>query len=160
MKVLQNQFTAYVFDNQSELTPEEQELLQTAATFTKNAYAPYSQFMVGAALRLDNGQIIGGANQENASFPLCICAEQAALSHFGSNYPDQKITQIAITATSKKSALDHPVSPCGSCRQVLCEYESRQNQAIEIILQGNGGPIFKINSAHDLLPLSFDGSIL
>ncbi len=160
MKVLQNQFTVYVFDNQSELTPEEQELLRTAADFTKYAYAPYSQFKVGAALRLDNGQIIGGANQENASFPMCICAEKAALSHFGSNYPDQKITQIAITVSSMKYALDHPVSPCGSCRQVLCEYENRQKQAIEIILQGNGGPVYKINSAKDLLPLSFDGSVL
>lgn len=160
MKKIKSTFTYTQFVSEAELSPEQASLLSEAHRFAKRAYAPYSRFKVGAAARLKSGLILGGANQENASFPVCICAEQTVLSNFGVNHAEDVITSIAITAISSSHLLNHPVSPCGACRQSLLEYENRQRSPIEIILQGESGPVYVIEGIKELLPLSFDGGDL
>lgn len=144
-------------DRLEELTESDKELLLHARVFCARSYSPYSKFAVGAAARLESGKIVAGANQENASFPLCICAEQAVLSNCGANYPNDPIVQLAITAKSQVRPVEKPVSPCGACRQIILEYEIRQSQAIQIFLQGESGPIYIIDGVKNLLPLSFNG---
>lgn len=124
------------------------------------AYAPYSHFKVGTALKLDNGIIVTGNNQENAAYPSGMCAERVAIWSAGSQYPEQKILQMAITARSEKHLLDKPIPPCGACRQSIAEYEIKQDQNIEIYFMGEIGKIYKADSLHDLLPLIFDSSNL
>jgi len=132
----------------------EKNLISKALNVANSAYAPYSNFHVGAALVLENNQIIVGNNQENASFPCGICAERVALFTANSNYPDLKIKKIAITAFSNNFELNHPVGPCGLCRQVLLECEEKQNSDIAILLF-NSKKIIKLANAKDLLPFYF-----
>ena len=108
-------------------------------------------------MRLGNTQIIGGANQENASFPLCMCAEQVVLGNFSANHPHETIEKLAITIKSNGKLHNLPVSPCGACRQTILEYEIRQKSPIQIILQGESGPIYVIDGIRSLLPLTFEG---
>jgi cytidine deaminase len=144
-------------DDLSEFSEENQELIKETIAFSKQAYAPYSNFQVSACLRLDNGKIIKGANVENGSYPVSICAERTLLSHTVSNYPDNKITSIAIYVDK---AVGGPVPPCGLCRQTLTEVELRQKQDIELILIAKEGAYFVFQRTTDLLPLFFDGSVL
>lgn len=137
-----------------ELTDEERKLVNKAIGATNNSYAPYSNFHVGAALLLNNGQIVIGANQENAAFPSGLCAERTALFAAQANYPDQPVRTIAIAARSKKQLVENAVSPCGQCRQAMIEVENRYKQPITVLLCGAKG-IYKLNSVGDLLPLSF-----
>ncbi|MCL2026960.1 MAG: cytidine deaminase [Bacteroidales bacterium] len=142
-----------VFDRLEDLSPEDQKLLEAATKAAKDAYAPYSKFHVGAAVLTDNGNIIVGNNQENLAYPSGLCAERVAVFSTSALYPNQKIMAIAITAFSEQFVTDKPVSPCGACRQVLIEYEIRDNQPIRCILRGSTGQIFVFKSIHDLLPL-------
>ena len=138
----------------AELPKEEQELLTEAIRAIDNSYANYSKFYVGAALRLDNGKIMIGANQENAAFPSGLCAERTAIFAAQANYPDQPIRTLAIAAKNSGGLLKQPVTPCGACRQVILEIEDRYKSPIRILLYGTEG-VYCINSVKDLLPLSF-----
>ncbi len=128
-----------------------------AAASVATAYAPYSNFFVGAALLLENNKIICGSNQENVAFPSGLCAERVAFFSAGSQYPDVPIKCIAITARSPKFRINTPVTPCGDCRQVMAEYEDRHKKDIRVILSGEKGKIYVIDSIKVLLPLMFSG---
>jgi cytidine deaminase len=144
----------------SDLTVKDRNLLEMAKTILPKAYAPYSEFLVGAALRTDNDEIIFGANQENASFPLSICAERVALFNKSMNYPDASISAIAVVVKNLNKHINIPGTPCGACRQVMREYEMRQKSPFRVLLLGESGPVFIFDSVKDLLPFSFDGSFL
>ncbi len=138
-----------------ELTEDERHLIALAIEGTQRSYAPYSHFHVGAAIRLKNGATFIGCNQENAAFPAGICAERSAIFAAGTQYPDQPVLTLAITARGKDGVLiDEPASPCGTCRQVLIETETRFQQPIRILLYGRNR-IFVVDSIKELMPLSF-----
>ena len=142
------------FCSVEELAKEEQELVQAAIDATNNAYARYSNFKVGAAVRLADGRIVIGANQENAAFPSGLCAERSAVFAAQSQCPDQAITMLAIAARNVNGLLSDPVTPCGACRQVVLEMEDRYQRPVRILLYGTNG-VYCIDSVKDLLPLSF-----
>lgn len=148
-------FSVEIYKAIDELKPGDQILLKEARDITKAAYAPYSKFNVGAAARLINGKIVTGTNQENASYPVGICAERVLLSAIASQYATAAITTMAISYHNLTGVSNHPISPCGICRQSLAEYEERTNQTIRIILSGLEGDIYLIEKASYLLPLSF-----
>ncbi|MCL4118059.1 UNVERIFIED_CONTAM: hypothetical protein GTU68_038553 [Idotea baltica] len=124
------------------------------------AYAPYSKFNVGAALLLDNGEIITGSNQENASYPSGLCAERTAIYYAGAKYPEAQILKMAIIAGSKNIKTKKPIPPCGACRQAIAEYEVKQENPIELYFMGEVGKVVKSNSLANLLPLLFDKTVL
>ncbi len=137
------------------LSPVQKELVVQARKAAKKGYAPYSNFYVGAALELENGEIISGSNQENVAFSDGTCAERTAVFFAKSSYPNQAIERIAICANAKEFDMQYPISPCGSCRQVLAEYEQLQGKPIEIILASAFDDIYIIKGAAQLLPLLF-----
>ena len=147
---------------ESEATLEEADalLLKKAKSALEKAYAPYSEFLVGCALRLKDGRFVLGNNQENASYPQGICAERVALFYAGAEYPDQPVVSLAVTVKNLHQVIPHPASPCGGCRQVIAETEFRYKQPIRIILQGETGPVVIVHSAEDLLPLAFNSDYL
>ena len=149
------EFSFEVYSGIDELSADDQLLLKEARSATDDAYAPYSNFHVGAAAKLLNGKIVTGSNQENASFPVGICAERVLLSTASSLYPGTAIQTIAVSYQSKIVNSDHPISPCGMCRQSLQEFESRLKKPIRLILGGMKGKIYVIQSASQLLPLGF-----
>ena len=144
----------------SSLIMEDQELLAAAKQATKTAYAPYSNFLVGAAARLSNGTIQIGSNQESASFPVGICAERTLLNSIGSQFPELSIISMAVSYQPVGKDSIEPISPCGMCRQSLLDYENRYGSHIKIILAGMSGEVMVLNSAANLLPFGFDGTIL
>lgn len=146
-----------IFPDFKALEPADALLLEAARKATGDAYAPYSKFRVGAAVRLINGQILTGSNQENASFPVGICAERVTLSAASAAFSGIAITDLALTYINESGASNRPISPCGICRQTLAEYEQRFGQSIRLILGGISGEIYIINKASDLLPLAFSG---
>ncbi len=148
------------YGSPNELSADDQTLLSKAKEAGKNAYAPYSAFHVGAALRLENGVIVTGNNQENVAYPSGLCAERVAIFYAGATYPDVAVTAIAITCSSEKFAVNRPLSPCGACRQVIAEYEKRSGKNIRIILSGDTGAVYVVGSMKDLLPLSFEADEL
>lgn len=152
--------TIQVFENQSELPFEIQNLMLKAIEIRKKAYAPYSKFRVGAALLLNNDLIVQGSNQENAAYPSGLCAERVAIYHAGAMHPDAKILKIAISATSDTFVSTTPIPPCGACRQSISEYEIKQEFPIEIYFMGEKGEVYKSNSIADLLPFSFGKNFL
>jgi cytidine deaminase len=149
-----------VYDVLSELPIATQQLMAQAVAVRKKAYAPYSKFKVGAAILLDNGEVVLGSNQENAAYPSGLCAERVAIFYAGSMYPDAKIVQMAITAASDTNKTESPIPPCGACRQSIAEYEIKQESPIEIYFMGESGAIYKSNSLKNLLPLMFDKNFL
>ncbi|MBA3987056.1 MAG: cytidine deaminase [Flavobacteriales bacterium] len=152
--------TMQVYENLEELSEDIQNLMKAAIESRENAYAPYSKFKVGTAILLEEGQIITGNNQENAAYPSGLCAERVAIFHASSNYPDKKISIIALTAKSDSHILRIPTPPCGSCRQVIAEYELKQDLPIAIYFMGEKGKVVKVDSIKALLPLIFDQSYL
>jgi cytidine deaminase len=154
MKATKIEITVYEADNVKELTPADGALLQEAIKATENAYAPYSKFNVGAAVLLDNGEIIHGSNQENAAYPSGLCAERVALFYASSRYPNVAIKAIAINSTVNGKENNDPVYPCGDCRQVLLECENRFGKPIKVIM-GSASKIQVVHSIKDLLPLCF-----
>jgi cytidine deaminase len=148
------------YDSLDELPKDVQNLMGQAVEIRKKAYAPYSQFRVGAALLLDNGKIVLGSNQENAAYPSGLCAERVAIFYAGSMYPEAKILKIAITAASDTNQTKAPIPPCGSCRQSIAEYEIKQETPIEIYFMGEIGSIYQSASLKNLLPFMFDKKFL
>lgn len=144
-----------IFPDLKSLDPSDALLMEAALEATGHAYAPYSKFKVGAAVRLSNGQILSGSNQENASYPAGICAERVVLSSASASFPGIAVTSLALTYVNERAASDHPISPCGICRQTLAEYEQRFSQPIRLILGGISGEIYIVNRATDLLPFAF-----
>ncbi len=149
----------YEYDSVEELSKDEQLLIQKSKDAVNNAYAPYSKFQVGAAVLLENGEIITGTNQENAAYPSGLCAERVAVFYANSKYPDVPVKAIAVTAFTNNNFVKTPIPPCGSCRQVLVETETRFNTPIKIYLVSES-KITVINDAKDLLPLNFDETSL
>lgn len=143
-----------VFENRSELAAEDLALVQEAERATEKAYAPYSGFRVGSAALLDNGAVVSAANQENASYPVCICAEIAMLGACSSLHPGAGLRKVAVVAGGKQAA-SAPVAPCGQCRQALLEFEARGGAAVKILLAGQDGQVYSLPSAAALLPLFF-----
>lgn len=137
----------------TELTEEQKKLVDLAKEATKSSYAPYSNFNVGAAILLENGVMIKGANQENAAF-AGICAERSAIYNAGANYPGTGIKSIAVTAFTRGAFVTEPCAPCGVCRQALIEFEKNAGYPMEVLMVGND-TIYRLNSVTDLLPLTF-----
>jgi len=153
-------FDYIVYDSLEELSFEYQDLMRSAVSSRKNAYAPYSKFQVGAAVLLENGVTVIGSNQENASYPAGVCAERVAVLHAGAKHPGVAIRAIAISATSEKHQVTKPVSSCGICRQTMAEFEQKQKKPITILMMGEVGPIIQCDSVLDLIPFAFDSSFL
>lgn len=148
------QIFVYEYDTVIELPEGDQELIFAARKASKNAYAPYSKFQVGAALLLENGEVIKGNNQENADFTDGICAERVALFYANANYPDIPVKAIAVTANNFNGLIEEPAKPCGSCRQAILEAEVRFNHPIRLILDG-AKKIMVVQNAESLLPFAF-----
>ncbi|MEX1000661.1 MAG: cytidine deaminase [Crocinitomicaceae bacterium] len=140
-----------------QLPKDIQQLISETIQFADNAYAPYSNFHVSAGLLLENGKILKGANVENASYPVSICAERTLLSHTVSNYPKEKINTLVIYVDRAGTS---PVPPCGICRQTLLEVELNQQSPIKVIMVAKAGNFIQFEKAADLLPLYFDGEFL
>jgi cytidine deaminase len=149
-----------VYDSVSELPDTIQNLIDKAQQAREKAYAPYSRFKVGAALQLANGIVLTGNNQENAAFPSGLCAERVAVFHAASMHPEIEISVLVLTVRSLQKEIDLPTPPCGACRQVLAEYESKQRSPIAIYFMGETGKVVKAAAVNDLLPLLFDSSFL
>lgn len=142
------------YEKLSDLSPGDQQLILKARESSANAYAPYSKFWVGAAVLLSNGEIIKGNNQENADFTDGLCAERVALFYAHAIYPNVAVEALAVTAKNQNGLIPGPAQPCGSCRQVLVESESRFNHPIRLILDG-AEKIMVLNGADNLLPFAF-----
>lgn len=150
----------YKVRSHSELSQEELSLLKSATEAATKAYAPYSHFMVGAAVKLANGEILSGCNQENAAFPSGLCAERVTVFYANAKYPDIAVETLLITVLDEAGEYrKNPVPPCGACRQVLTETEFRQKQPMRVLLVGKD-EVLEFASASDLLPLIFSGNEL
>ena len=159
MKELTISIPIRVFDYE-ELNEADRQLVDTAREATGRSYSPYSRFAVGAALRLLDGTIVSGSNQENAASPSGLCAERTTLFYANSRYPDQPVDTLAITARNEQGKfLSAPIPPCGACRQVMLETEKRYDHPMRILLYGTEG-IYEIRGVDKLLPLSFDASAM
>jgi len=148
-------FTYTEFEKSEDLKESDRQLISVAMESAEKAYAPYSKFRVGAAVQLESGLIISGANVENAAFPSGICAERSALANSISNHPKDKPVAIAIVSMTSEGMTNDFPSPCGNCRQVIAEEESRIGSKIRIILSGKNKTVI-IDSVSDLLPLQFN----
>lgn len=144
----------YEYDRLDELSEEQIILVNSAIKTARDAYAPYSEYHVGAAVRLANGEVVIGSNQENVAYPSGLCAERVAIFYAGARHPDVPVLSIAIAAIREGIIQEEPVAPCGACRQVLYEKESQGDSPMEIILYG-GKMIQVFSKVTDLLPLPF-----
>ncbi len=144
-----------IVSSEMQLNAADQQLVTAAKAARSRAYAPYSRFQVGASLRLENGQIVEGNNQENIAYPSGLCAERVALFYAGANYPNVAIESICIVVQGDLISAENYVSPCGSCRQAMLESEARQTSSIRVLLVQNDGQIFILNACKDLLPFGF-----
>jgi cytidine deaminase len=136
------------------------ELLEAAGEALQHSYVPYSHFRVGAAVRLDTGTIVSGFNMENASYPVCMCAEQTTLAAARTQHVGHVITAMAITVQARERIIRTPATPCGQCRQLLLEQERINGQPFPLVLRGTEGPIWVFERAADLLPYGFSGDLL
>jgi cytidine deaminase len=148
------------FESVDELKEEDRLLLAEAEKAMYFAYSPYSGFSVGAALELATGVVVTGNNQENAAYPSGLCAERVAMFAASAQYPGIPFKAIAITAKSENFLVDYPVSPCGSCRQVMAEYENSRKASIKVILKGATGKVIVFDKSNDLLPFVFNSDQL
>jgi cytidine deaminase len=160
MKDVKTSFEYTVFGSIDELSANDKDLLQQARSFTSTAYAPYSHFRVSAVARLANGEIVKGTNQENASYPVGLCAERALMAGAAALYPGVAIETMAISYDGESSTNDRPIAPCGMCRQALLEFSNRTGKTIRLILSGKTGQVIVIENANSLLPLSFSNEDL
>ena len=160
MKILE--FTSKVEEYASctELPEDEQRLIEAAKNAAQGAYAPYSRFHVGAALLLKDNTLVSGSNQENVAYPSGICAERTAMFWAGANYPGVGIRKIAIYAWSAEFEVEDPVYPCGSCRQVMSEYERIGKHDLRIIMSSANGKVHAVNGLVNILPIAFDNDKL
>lgn len=160
MKEVKIETTLSVYDNLDELPRDIINLMNQATEARKKAYAPYSKFSVGVAILLENGEIVTGSNQENASYPSGSCAERTAIYYAGAKFPDVKMLKMTVIAGSQIKQTLEPIPPCGACRQAIAEYEVKQETPIEIYFMGETGKVVKSESLANLLPLLFDSSSL
>ena len=160
MKHQKLEATYVAYSSEDELPDNYKVLVREARKAKEGSYAPYSNFNVGAALLLNNGTMVHGSNQENASYPIGFCAERTALSAAASLASHEKIKAIAITCSSAQNPVTSPAAPCGICRQCIFEAECKHQQDIEVILIGESGPCYIFKSIKDLLPLHFDAGFL
>ncbi|MBN2767374.1 MAG: cytidine deaminase [Paludibacteraceae bacterium] len=137
-----------------ELTNEEIHLIEKAREQIFKAYAPYSKFAVGAAVLLENGEVFAGSNQENSAYPSGLCAERVAMFYANAQYPNVSVKKLAITAYTNGNFTEEPITPCGSCRQVLLETENRFEKNITVYLDGKTN-VYRLDNVNQLLPLSF-----
>ena len=151
---------SFILAHLSELSAQEQQLVANAKSAFKTAYAPYSGFLVGASVLLENGEVINGSNQENVAYPSGLCAERVALFYAGAKFPDVKINTVAISVLSKNFEVKDVISPCGACRQVMAEYEGKQDKSIKVILHSPTDEILIANKVEDLLPFMFKSPLL
>ena len=142
------------------LNNHDKQLLEKAIESREHAYAPYSHFRVGASVLLEGGTIVTGNNQENAVYPSGLCAERVAVFAANANYPGKKIKAIAISCRNTKRKTAIPFTSCGSCRQVMLEYELKQEEPISVLFYGEDGEVWKVPNTKVLLPLYFDKSAL
>ncbi|MBL7111103.1 MAG: cytidine deaminase [Bacteroidales bacterium] len=159
-KVIKQEISVRIYDDASQLTEDEQLLIREAQTSVDHAYAPYSNFNVGSAVLLENGEIICGSNQENAVYPLGLCAERVALFSAGSRFPDVPIVALALSTQKELKENEFPVFPCGSCRQVLIESETRHHHDIKLFITGSDRSIYVMDSVKEILPFAFRGDSL
>ena len=155
MKTFEITIPFTVYENENELSAEDQKLLKLAREAAERAYANYSRFQVGAALLLNNGEIVTGNNQENCAYPSGLCAERTTAFYASSRYPGVPFSKLVVTAINPQKKLTQPVPPCGACRQVLSEYEQKGGQPLTILMAGQEGEIWQVDSVNSLLPLSF-----
>jgi cytidine deaminase len=144
------------FEDLTALPSAEEQLVLLSEQAMKRAYAPYSGFQVGAAVLLENGEIIQGNNQENMAYPSGLCAERVAIYHAGAMFPGVRVLAVAISAGSDVLDVSHPVSPCGACRQAMLEYEMNQQSAITILMKGRTNQVYRVQGIKQLLPLFFN----
>ena len=149
-----------VYADPAELTEADRELWDAAVAALKNSWSPYSEFKVAAALRMRSGKIITGSNQENAAYPMCLCAERVALAAAASVAPGEEVESMFITVRNAAKPVTSPAAPCGACRQVLCETETRQATPLRLLLRGEEGEILEFEDSKTLLPWSFSGAFL
>ncbi|RZM07582.1 MAG: cytidine deaminase [Pedobacter sp.] len=160
MKKEEFKFAYELYESIDELAPADKALLEAARKITAKAYAPYSHFLVGAVAKLANGETVAGTNQENAAYPVGICAERVLLSSASMLHTDVPVETMAVSYNNTNGKSDRPVSPCGMCRQALREYEDRTSQPIRIIMSGMEGEVIIVDKARQLLPFSFGGNDL
>jgi len=153
-------FSYNSYNSPSEMPDSDQQLIAKAEQSLKKAYAIYSGFQVGASVLLENGKIMSANNQENMAFPSSLCAERVVMYYCKANFPELEIKKIAVTVKSVHGNISEPISPCGSCRQVMLEYEQNQKNKIEVILKADQGKVYQLESIKDLLPLSFKTDVL
>jgi cytidine deaminase len=144
-----------IYQSIDELDTESKYLIHKAKEAAHHAYAPYSKFHVGAALILDDGTVVTGSNQENAAYPLCMCAERVALYTTASHYPGKRIVKMAIVAHKKNHKDLSAAASCGACRQVMAEFEERQHKPFEVVMHHTDNQWIKCSSASSLLPFVF-----
>ena len=150
----------FEYKSSDELPADEKQLIELARKASKYAYAPYSNFYVGAAVLLENGKIITANNQENAAYPSGMCAERVAVFSAVAQNPGIAVKAVAVSVSSAIADINNAVSPCGSCRQVLAEYEVYYNKDIKVIMAGTTGPVITSVSIKNLLPLLFSSKNL
>ena len=160
MKNVMSEVRYDLYESMEELSKEDRLLMEAAIEATGTAYAPYSNFHVGVAVLMENGEVVRGSNQENAAYPSGLCAERVAVFAAGSHYPGVKIKAIAITAMFNDSREPLSVSPCGDCRQVMAEYEHRYGANIRLIITAGNGKVMVIPNTKTLLPLMFNAENL
>lgn len=160
MKTISLESKIIVYESRDEIPSDILLLIGEAEQAATRAYAAYSHFQVGAAILMNNGKIVTGNNQENAVYPCGLCAERNTAFAASALYPEVPFSRIAITAINPVTPLKVPVSPCGSCRQVLYEYEQKFGQPIEVILSGQEGPVYHLRCVADLLPYTFHAGFL
>lgn len=156
MEIQHENITYTKYDSIDEMPADLRALLTHAETAAKLAYAPYSEFFVGAAVRLANGKVVTGSNRENSSFPAGICAERTALAAAGHQYPGVAVEAMAITVYSEKYEAFEALPPCGVCRQVMNETEMLQDNPMEVVFSGMKGTAIRVLGMHNLLPFSFN----
>lgn len=144
-----------VYDSMEELPQQDAELMSRAHAAARNAYAPYSKFNVGAAVRLANGAIVLGSNIENAAYPSGLCAERVAMFGAMAQYPGVPLEALAVTAYAADKPIDEPVAPCGACRQVMVEVEQVSKRPLRVLCQGDTGPIMVFDGVESLMPFVF-----
>lgn len=155
MKTISHTLNVIEITDPHSLTQNEQELIEKCIDATTHAWTPYSGFNVGAAILLDNGEIITGSNQENSAYPSGLCAERVTLFSANHQYPDNKVLTMAVCAKKDGLLLNNPVTPCGSCRQVITESNNRFNYPMKLILVGASKTLI-IQNSNELLPLGFN----
>lgn len=142
------------YDSLEEMDAADRELAEAAIAMTGNSYSPYSHFSVGAAVRLDDGTIVKGSNQENAAYPSGLCAERTAMFWANANYPDKAMVSIAVAAAQNGQVCKEPATPCAACRQVMVQYQRKGGVPMSVLIVGDG-KIWKFHNVDDILPLAF-----